>query len=92
MKHRGDLGRVLDLYIENDGRYAQELGHYRSLVDTGDSTSQDEIFKALLREAGSNPVMQSVQDNIFAAETWDPAQQWFDWEWFHTPTVHISHC
>jgi chitosanase len=88
-EHSGDLGRVLDLYIENDGRYAQELGRYRSLVDTGNNTStvlaQDEAFKALLREAGSDLVMQSAQDSIFAAETWDPAQQWFEENGFTLP-------
>jgi len=56
--------------------YAQELSRYRSLVDTGDDTSvvlaRNDTFKSLLRKAGSDPIMQLVQDNIFAAETWDP--------------------
>jgi len=85
----GDLGRVLDLYTKRDGRYAQELSRYQSLVDTGDNTStvlaRDNTFKALLREAGSDPVMQSVQDNVFAAETWDPAQRWFTDNGFTLP-------
>ena len=60
----GDLGRVLDLYAENGGRYAQELGRYRNLVDTGDSKStvlaRDDAFKSLLRAAGNDPVMQKA--------------------------------
>ena len=86
----GDLGRVLDLYAKRGGRYAQELSRYRSLVNTGDDDvstvlARDNTFKALLREAGSDPVMQSVQDFIFAAETWDPAQRWFDKNGFTLP-------
>jgi chitosanase len=85
----GDLGRVLDLYGKDGGRYAQELSRYRSLVDTGDDVStvlaRDDTFKALLREAGGDPVMQAVQDNIFAAETWDPAQRWFNENGFTLP-------
>jgi chitosanase len=85
----GDLGRVLDLYTKGSGRYAQELSRYRSLVDTGDNTStvlaRNDAFKSLLRAAGNDPVMQSAQDSIFAAETWDPAQQWFDKNGFTLP-------
>ena len=85
----GDLGRVLDLYAENGGRYAQELGRYRNLVDTGDSKStvlaRDDAFKSLLRAAGNDPVMQKAQDFIFASETWDPAQRWFDANGFTLP-------
>ena len=86
----GDLGRVLNLYTKKDGRYAQELSRYRPLVNTGDDDvstvlARDDAFKALLRKAGSDPVMQSVQDNIFAAETWGPAQQWFNENGFTLP-------
>ena len=77
----GDLGRVLDLYLENGGQYAQMLSDYRSKVNTGDNVStvlaKNESFKVLLKRAGSDPVMQAAQDTIFAAETWDPALRWF---------------
>ena len=85
----GDLGRVLDLYIKRDGRYAQELSRYRRLVNTGDNTStvlaRNDAFKSLLKAAGNDPVMQSAQDTIFAAETWDPAQRWFTDNGFTLP-------
>jgi len=85
----GDLGRVLDLYAKNGGRHAQELSRYRQLIDTGDNTStvlaKNNTFKALLKRAGSDPVMQAVQDNIFASETWDPAQRWFTENGFTLP-------
>ena len=85
----GDLGRVLDLYGKDGGRYAQELSRYRQLVDTGDNTStllaRNDAFKLLLRAAGNEPVMHSAQDSIFAAETWNPAQPWFDKNGFTLP-------
>ena len=85
----GDLGRALDLYTQNGGRYAQELSRYRQLIDTGDNTStvlaRNDAFKSLLRAAGKDPVMQSAQDSIFAAETWDPAQRWFTDNGFTLP-------
>jgi hypothetical protein len=66
-----------------------DKSRYRSLVDTGDSNStvlaRDDTFKALLREAGSDLMMQSVQDSIFASETWDPAQRWFSENGFTLP-------
>ena len=85
----GDLGRVLDLYIKREGRYAQELSRFRPLVDTGASNStvlaKNNAFESLLRTAGNDPVMQSAQDSIFAAETWDPAQRWFNENGFTLP-------
>jgi len=85
----GDLGRVLDLYLENGGRYAQTLSDYRSKVDTGDKVStvlaRNNSFKTLLKRAGSDPVMQAAQDAIFAAETWDPALRRFYTNGFTLP-------
>ena len=77
------------MYLENGGRYVRMLSNYRRKVNTGDRVStvlaKSDSFKALLKRAGSDPVMQEAQDTIFAAETWDPAQRWFDENGFTLP-------
>jgi len=57
------------------------LVELRKLVDQ----TRDDTFKSLIRAAGNDPVMQKAQDFIFASETWDPAQQWFNENGFTLP-------
>jgi len=58
------------------------LVELRKLID---QARDDDAFKSLLRAAGNDPVMQKAQDFIFASETWDSAQRWFNENGFTLP-------
>ena len=71
----GNLGRLVESYCEAaTGGAAEDLHAYLPRLEARDTTlDQDERFRALLREAGSDGVMQRVQDEFFDRAYWQPA-------------------
>ena len=71
----GNLWRLVENYCQAAaGEVAEELRAYLPRLEARDITlDQDARFRALLREAGSDGVMQRVQDQFFDRAYWQPA-------------------
>lgn len=73
----GNLPKLIQLYIKNNGKLASEFTKYTdtlgriSLVD-------DKVFISLLKEASKDPIMRESQDSFFDTHYWQPAKAWFD--------------
>lgn len=75
------LDTILVDYVGRGGAYAAELEPLLSLVTTDFTTTVDpsdpsaEVLKlmAVLRKCGRDPVMQTVQDEVFDERCWLPA-------------------
>lgn len=74
----GNLPALIKNYAEADGEYSEELKPYVDKVGKRPSLHSDKNFKRILKEAGSDPVMQEEQDKIFAEKYWIPAKEFFD--------------
>lgn len=68
----GNLFRLVDDYCgAQDARYASQLKPYLSRLEKRDwSLNQSQNLKELLRLAGSDPVMRSIQDGFFDRVYW----------------------
>jgi chitosanase len=72
---RGGLFTLIQRYCQAAGaQYADALSSYLGSMRQRDaSLNGDDALKALLREAGSDPVMQKAQDDFFDQRYWNPA-------------------
>jgi len=71
----GGLWRLVDTYCAAAaGKSSNDLRDYLPRLDARDVTlDQDARFRGLLREAGSDEMMQRVQDDFFDRAYWEPA-------------------
>ncbi len=71
----GNLHLLVKAYCEApDAEFGEALSAYLERLDSADlSLDRDVTFRALLREAGEDPVMQTVQDDFFDRIYWAPA-------------------
>jgi len=79
----GALDAVCKRYIELKGKYAETLSHYMIYLRTNESTKFNSNVAnypswltsliSLLKTAGTDPVMQQAQNQIFDEQYWTPA-------------------
>ncbi len=71
----GSLYRLIQAYCNNSGAaFAVQLSGYLVRLQQRDFTlDTDTAFRALLRQAGQDSTMQTVQDKFFDANYWVPA-------------------
>jgi chitosanase len=70
----GNLALLLHAYCEAGGQFSEKLAPYLPAFDHRDFRLDfNEKVKALLRDAGSDPVMRQVQDGFFDRVFWQPA-------------------
>lgn len=70
----GALFRVVDHYILDGGTYASELRKYLTPLANKDSRlDHDQALIALLKKAGSDPIMRKAQEDYFDEKYWDPS-------------------
>jgi chitosanase len=71
----GNLYLLIKAYVDNpDAQYADEFRHYLGRLSQKDlSLDNDLQFRSLLREAGSDLVMQAEQDSFFDRAYYQPA-------------------
>jgi chitosanase len=85
----GDLPKLLKSYCAENGRCAMQVLPYLPKVNTGNNTatvlSQARGFHDLLRNAGTDQVMQRLQIELFKATSWDPALRWVQAKGFCFP-------
>jgi chitosanase len=73
----GNLFLLIESYCgQSTGSFCAELKPYLTKLQTCDCTlNTDMTFRSLLKDAGSDPVMQDVQDAFFDRVYWDPAMR-----------------
>lgn len=73
----GGLAVLVKMYLEReDARDAEQLRPYLARLESRDlSLDHDNGIKSALRVAGSDPVMQEVQDLYFDERYWLPAER-----------------
>ena len=73
----GNLHLLIKAYCEaSDAEFAVPLGQYQQRLSDRDlSLDTDQAFRALLRDAGQDPVMHEVQDQFFDRVYWLPSQR-----------------
>jgi chitosanase len=72
----GNLRKLVKMYVDNGGQFADELRPYVPLVGRT-ALVDDAQFKQLLKRAGrEDPVMRSTQDVFFDEVYFQPALRW----------------
>lgn len=72
----GSLYRMIELYCNTPGAAFSQLSSYLPRMQQRDFTlDTDMTLRALLKQAGQDPVMRTVQDQFFDANYWSPAAQ-----------------
>jgi len=73
----GNLFLLIEDYCnQSNGSLSAEFKPYLSKLQCCDcSLNNDATFRGLLKDAGSDPVMQDVQDAFFDRVYWDPAMR-----------------
>lgn len=70
----GNLALLLHAYCNADGVFSEALKSSLSAFDRRDiKLDHNEKVKSLLRQAGDDPVMRTVQDDFFDRVYWGPA-------------------
>jgi len=70
----GNLALLLHDYCDADGQLGHELKPFLPAFDSRDvSLDHDRGVKAILAQAGTDPVMQRIQDAFFDRVYWEPA-------------------
>jgi hypothetical protein len=82
----GNLRKLVRDYGAAHGRYSEALGRYVKLVGSH-PLAEDREFRALLRGAGTDPVMRRQQDSLFEQQYYVPAM---DWAEAHGLTLPLS--
>jgi chitosanase len=87
-QYGGNLEKVIRAYIKEGGSVS-ELANYR-MDDKG--LPHNATFKGLLKKAGSDPIMQKVQEELYDKLYIQPAIKWGDSEGFVEPLSHLVIC
>lgn len=80
----GNLNKLISLYVEKDGKFADELKPYLQKIGKV-SLVDDANLLSILKASGSDPVMQESQDQFFDEHYWKPAAKWFESNKFTLP-------
>ncbi|WP_185289938.1 chitosanase [Chryseobacterium lactis] len=87
----GNLKKLIQMYIEANGTYANFFKDYvndigKIVGNTPVSLYQNEDFVQALKDAGKNdPIMQTVQEDFFDLRYFQPALSWFKTHGFTLP-------
>ncbi|WP_239524862.1 chitosanase [Leptobacterium flavescens] len=81
----GNLRRLIELYIERNGIYADEFKTYVKRIGKTPSLRHDPDFKELLKRAARHDdIMRTTQDEFFDIYYFQPAYIWFNGHEFET--------
>ncbi len=71
----GNLFLLIQAYCaRTDAQFGATMKSYLASLEACDrSLNYDAVFRALLKDAGDDPVMQELQDAFFDSVYWDPA-------------------
>ena len=82
---QGNLKKLLQIYIQKGGVYADQIAEYLPVVGIKPLVN-DVAFIALLKQSGEKDhIMQEAQDLFFERMYFQPAMEWCDTEGFTLP-------
>ena len=85
----GNLRKVLERYVEKDGGYSDEFAPWIAMIRAGDPGT-DADFIALLKKVGKeDPLMMSVQEEMFDKLYLGPAFEWASKYGFGLPLSYL---
>lgn len=84
----GNLKDLLVMYIAKNGKFAADLKNYIGIIGQK-PLYNDNNFIEILKEAGSDPIMISTQDEFFDKHYWQPAIKFCDVNGFVTPLAGL---
>ena len=85
----GNLTKVLERYVEADGGYGPEFASWIALLKAGNPGTDSDFIK-LLKEAGSkDPLMMTVQEEMFDKLYLGPAFHWASRYGFGLPLSYL---
>lgn len=74
----GNLRKLIELYVNNKGKYHEFFTPYLSRIGNQPSLRLDKEFKAHLKKSAlEDPIMVSCQDEFFDILYFQPAVDWF---------------
>ncbi len=74
---QGNLLKLLQIYVNNKGVYANALLPYIIKLQDKKPLWKDDTFKQILRDAGKeDPIMRTTQDEFFDLAYWQKAYEW----------------
>lgn len=74
----GNLKDVVSQYVAADGLYAKQFTPYVGRIGKTPYLVNDKELVKLFKLAGSDPVMQKIQEKLLEAKYWDPALKFFN--------------
>jgi chitosanase len=75
---QGNLARLIDMYVENDGAFASEFEPYLETIGNEPLADDKKFRELLVRAAREDRTMRDTQDAFFDKVYWTPAQHWFE--------------
>jgi chitosanase len=86
---QGNLRRLIDMYVDNSGKYADDFVSYLDKIGY-EPLCDDEYFKNLLvKAAQEDQIMRDTQDMFFDEVYWNPAEEWFRRNGFRLPLTML---
>jgi chitosanase len=85
-QYGSNLGKVIKEYRERSGKESKELSSYR--MDDR-ALPSNAAFKAALRRAGSDEIMQAIQEDLYTSLYIGPAIKWAEDEGFKEPLSYL---
>lgn len=74
----GNLPKVVESYANSKGLFSSAFQNYVGRVGKSPSLYTNKTFVELLKKAGGDPVMKTVQDKVFEDRYWVPAVKFFN--------------
>ena len=93
----GGLKKMLQKYIDNKGKYANEMKPFVDRIQPHNGNGSytktiypDKKFEALIKKAASDPIMIQTQDEFFDEMYWVPAFKFFKDNGFTLPLSMLT--
>lgn len=75
---QGNLGQLLEMYVERDGQFAEDFVPYLARIGNEPLHDSTEFKDLLVRAARQDQVMRDTQDAFFDQVYWQPAVNWLE--------------
>lgn len=72
----GHLQSLLELYINKNGQYANDLKPFVGQIKSNLGLYQNKTLIETLKKSGADPIMVQCQDEFFDEKYWVPAMKW----------------
>jgi chitosanase len=87
----GNLGPLVAAYAERTGKFSQHINKFVGKMRNADLVNNAEFIN-LLKEAGDDPVMQRVQEELFDKFYLAPGVKWGEDQGFVLPLSYLVIC